>query len=216
MRAWLHGTPAALQHALPPLDLGVLAALPPAYTTPERQQRLQSVVTVVGWVVDGLTPHLPTLDPPLRHASQSYLTALAKVQADELTRDADGWVRAHQQGARHPAARQCRRLGSEFPQTWRRPGGARLQRGHQHHSHPYPRRGRPDSATSDSDAPLAALTQQRDGGLPLPTDLVMDRAGGYGKTCARVHAVSEGQTRMTARVPQSGGSDPNRFSVADF
>ncbi len=33
---------------------------------------------------------------------------------------------------------------------------------------------------------------------------------------ARVDAISEGQTRLTALVPHSGGSDPSRFSVADF
>jgi hypothetical protein len=71
-------------------------------------------------------------------------------------------------------------------------------------------------STPDSDAPIAALTQQVEAGQPLPADLVMDQAGGWGKTRARVAAVSDGQTRITARVPLSGGSDPNRFSVADF
>ncbi len=71
-------------------------------------------------------------------------------------------------------------------------------------------------STPDSEAPLVALAQQRDAGLPLPPHLVMDQAGGWGKTRARVEALSEGQTSMVAWVPQSGGSDPNRFTVADF
>ena len=44
----------------------------------------------------------------------------------------------------------------------------------------------------------------------------MDRAGGWGKTRAQVDAISEGQTTMVAWIPTSGGSDPHRFSVADF
>jgi Transposase DDE domain/Transposase domain (DUF772) len=217
VRAWLHGAPAALQHAIPPLDLGVLADLPAARTPLARQHRLQSVVTVVGWVVSGITPHLPSLDPPLHRAIESYLTALAKVQADEVTRDADGWVRE-----RSSKERGTQRLASAVDReaSFRKHGDDPAVLGTNAVISTTATRIRAvvalTGATSDSDAPLAALAQQRDAGLPLPADLVMDQAGGYGKTRARVHAVSDGQTRMTARVPQGGGSDPNRFSVADF
>jgi hypothetical protein len=44
----------------------------------------------------------------------------------------------------------------------------------------------------------------------------MDSAGGWGKTRAQIDVASDGQTQMIAPIPQGGGSDPNRFSVADF
>lgn len=70
-------------------------------------------------------------------------------------------------------------------------------------------------STPDSAAPAAVLAQQHAAGLPLPPHLVMDQAGGWGKTRARVSVVSDGQTVMVAWGPTSGGSDPQRFSVAD-
>jgi hypothetical protein len=68
----------------------------------------------------------------------------------------------------------------------------------------------------DGEAPTAALQQQRDADLPIPPHMVMDQIGGWGKTRARAYAVSDGQTQIVARIPISGGRDPNRFSVADF
>ena len=44
----------------------------------------------------------------------------------------------------------------------------------------------------------------------------MDQAAGWGKVRARVDLSSAGQTQLVAWVPTSGGSDPNRFTVADF
>ncbi|GAB4446329.1 MAG: hypothetical protein OHK0015_49430 [Chloroflexi bacterium OHK40] len=72
--------PPALQSALPPLDLGLLAR--PCYprTARERQQHLQTAVSVTTWLVEGLTPHLPALEPALRAVVADYLAALAKVQ----------------------------------------------------------------------------------------------------------------------------------------
>src|SRR6266508_4617039 len=90
-RLWLAHAPPSHQHALPPLDLSGLVRLPIARTTVARQQRLQSVLTVVDWVISGLTPHLGALDPALRSAVAEYLDALAKVQADELTTDESGY-----------------------------------------------------------------------------------------------------------------------------
>ena len=84
-RLWLAHAPPALQHALPPLDLGALAHPGVARSAVARQQQLQAAVAVTIWVVDGLTPHLPTLDPALRTAVVGYLDALAMVQKDELT-----------------------------------------------------------------------------------------------------------------------------------
>jgi hypothetical protein len=70
--------------------------------------------------------------------------------------------------------------------------------------------------TPDSAAPVAVLAQQQAASLPLPPQLIMDQAAGWGKVRADVDRQSAGQTTVVARVPLSGGSDPNRFTVADF
>lgn len=70
--------------------------------------------------------------------------------------------------------------------------------------------------TPDSDAPEAVLRQLQDADQALPEALIMDQAGGWGTTRATVAAISDGQTRMVAQIPTSGGSDPNRFRVAAF
>lgn len=216
-RLWLAHAPPVLQHALPPLDLGVLADLPRARTPGERQQRLQSVVAVVGWVVEGLSPHLTALEPHVRLAVEDYLAALAKVQADELFCDATGFVTERPAGQRG-----IQRLASAVDRqaSFRKHGDDPATLGANAVISTTATRIRAccalTGATSDSEAPIAALAQQRAAGLPLPAEVVMDQAGGWGKTRARVHAVSEGQTRLTARVPQSGGADPNRFSLGDF
>ena len=71
-------------------------------------------------------------------------------------------------------------------------------------------------STPDSDAPIVALQQQQQADLPVPPHMIMDQAGGWGKTRARTDTISAGQTTMVAWVPTSGGSDPNRVTVADF
>ena len=71
-------------------------------------------------------------------------------------------------------------------------------------------------STPDQDAPVAVLTQQLDANEPLPPALIMDQAGGMGKTRAQVHAVSDGETRMVAQVPQSCADSGARFTPADF
>jgi hypothetical protein len=217
VRLWQQHAPTAVQHALPPLDLGALATLPVARTAVTRQQRLQTVVTVVGWVVDGLTPHLLALDADLRAAVQAYLDALAKVQADDLTTDATGFVTerpAHDRGAQRLASAVDREA------TFRTHGDDDVVLGWNAVVSTTATRIRAvvalTGATSDSDAPLAALQQQHAAGQPLPAALVMDQAGGYGKTRARVTAVSDGQTRLVAHVPTPGGRDANRFGPTDF
>jgi Transposase DDE domain/Transposase domain (DUF772) len=216
-RLWLVSAPTALQHALPPLDLAALAVLPHARTALARQQRLQAVVSVVGWVVDGLTPHLAALEASVRTTVQSYLDALAKVQADELTTDASGYV--HERAA---TDRGARRLASAVDReaTFRNHDGRPAVLGTNAVISTTVTRIRAcvalTGSTPDSEAPIVALQQQRDAGLPLPPHLVMDQAGGWGKTRARTDSVSDGQTAMVAWVPTSGGSDPNRFTVADF
>jgi hypothetical protein len=216
-RLWLAHAPPRLQHALPPLDLSGLVRLPIARTTVARQQRLQSVLTVVDWVVAGLTPHLGALDPALRSAVADYLDALAKVQADELTTDAGGY-----RSERPATTHGVRRLASAVDRdaTFRKHEGSPAVLGTNAVISTTATRIRACVAltgcTPDSAAPVAVLTQQQHAGLPLPPQLIMDQAAGWGKVRAGVDVWSAGQTRMVARVPTSGGSDPNRFTVADF
>ncbi|RRR69996.1 MAG: hypothetical protein EI684_14140 [Candidatus Viridilinea halotolerans] len=44
----------------------------------------------------------------------------------------------------------------------------------------------------------------------------VDAAAGKGKTRAQVAALSDGETDLVAPIPQGGGTDPNRFTVAAF
>lgn len=217
-RCWLASAPPALQSALPPLDVGMLAR--PCYprTAVERQQHLQTAVTVTAWLVEGLTPHLPALEPPLRSAVAGYLAALAKVQADEVTIAATGFA-----SERPDTERGSHRLASAVDHfaTFRKHGDdAPAVLGTNAVIATTATRIRAcvalTGSTPDSAAPTAVLNQQREAGLPLPPHLVMDQAGGWGKTRAQVDAISDGQTAMVAWVPTSGGSDPHRFSVADF
>jgi hypothetical protein len=216
-RLWLSHAPPNLQQALPPLDLSGLVRLPIARTAVARQQRLQSVLTVVDWVVAGLTPKLPQLDPALRSAVADYLDALAKVQADELTTDASGY-----RSERTSSPHGVRRLASAVDRqaTFRKHEGSPAILGTNAVISTTATRIRACVAltgcTPDSAAPLAVLVQQQEAQMPLPPQLIMDQAAGWGKVRAQVDLVSASQTLMVARVPLSGGSDPNRFSVADF
>ena len=71
-------------------------------------------------------------------------------------------------------------------------------------------------STPDQDAPLAVLRQQVAAQQPLPPALIMDQAGGMGKTRAQLHTISDGQTRMVAQVAHTGVAGPSRFTPADF
>jgi hypothetical protein len=216
-RLWLAHAPPALQHALPPLDLGALAHPGHARTALARQQQLQAAVTITTWVVAGLTPHLSALDAPLRAAVVGYLDALAKVQADELTSDATGFVQE-----RPATDRGEHRIASavDIEATFRKHDGSPAVLGTNAVISTTATRIRAAIAltgsTPDSEAPVAVLQQQQDADQPLPPHIIMDQAAGWGKTRARTDAVSAGQTTIVAWVPTSGGSDPNRFTVADF
>lgn len=216
-RCWLAHAPANLQAALPPIDLSPLVRPCHARTALARLQLLQSAASLAGWLREALSPHLPALDPELRTVVASYLSALAKVQTDELTVDATGLV-----SERTAKERGTHRLASAVDReaTFRKHDDGPAVLGTNAVIATTATRIRAcvalTGSTPDSAAPAAVLEQQRAAGLPLPPQLVMDRAGGWGKTRAEVDAVSEGQTTMVAWVPQSGGSDPHRFSVADF
>jgi len=216
-RCWLAYAPPSLQAALPPLDFSALARSCGARTAIERQQRLQAAVTVATWLGDGLTPHLPVLAEPLRAVVADYLAALVKVVADDLVVDGTGFVTERPIGKRG-----TRRLGSavDLEATFRKHEGSLAVLGSNAVISITTTRIRAAVAltgsTPDNEAPSAVLEQQLAAGLPLPPYLVMDQIGGWGKTRARVDALSEGQTMMVARTPVSGGGDRSRFTVADF
>jgi hypothetical protein len=215
-RCWLQYAPPALQRALPPLDLGALIRPGRARTAVERQRQLQAAVMVTGWLTDGLPPHLPALDPALRTVVAGYLDALTKVQADELTTDGTGYVTE-----RPATTRGERRRASAVDReaTFRKHEGLPAVLGTNAVISTTATRIRGAVAltgcTSDSDGPVAILTQQQ-AGDPLPPAYLMDAAGGWGKPRALIDVGRQGQTRMVAPIPQSGGSDPRRCSVANF
>jgi hypothetical protein len=217
VRLWCAHAPTTLQSAVPPLDLGALAHPGHARTPLARQQHLQAAVAVTAWVVDGLTPHLSRLDPALRTVVTDYLDALAKVQADELTTDASGHVQE-----RPANDRGDRRLASAVDReaSFRKHDGSPAVLGTNAVISITATRicaaVALTGSTSDSAAPVAVLQQHQEAHRPLPPHLIMDQAAGWGKIRASVDVCSAGQTQLVAWVPTSGGSDPNRFTVADF
>jgi hypothetical protein len=214
---WQTEAPAPVQAAIPPLDLGPLSRVPIPHTPAARQQLLQQAVTVAKWVVDGVTPHLASLDRPLRDAFAVQIGAIEKVIADETTTDAVGMVTE-----RTLKDKGDYRLSSavDLESTFRKHDGSPAVFGSNAVIATTASRIRAcvalTGSTPDSEAPTAVLAQQQAAHLPLPPILIMDQAGGLGKTRARVDAVSDGQTTMVARIPQSGGVDLTRFTPADF
>ena len=170
IRLWFAHAPLARQHAIPPLDLGALAHPGIARSALARQQQLQAAVCVTNWVVAGITPHLPRLDPALRTVVASYLDALAKVQADELTTDAAGVV--HERPA---TDRGERRLASALDRqaTFRKHDGSPAVLGTNAVISTTASRIRAcvalTGSTPDSDAPIVALQQGQTAGLGRET-----------------------------------------------
>jgi hypothetical protein len=214
---WLADAPAAVQAAIPPLDLGPLFHVPIPHTAADRQRLLQQAVTVATWVVDGLTPHLASLDCPLRDRIAAQITAIQKVIADETTPDAAGVVQE-----RPAAAKGAYRLMSAIDResTFRKHDGSVAVFGTNAVIATTATRIRAAVAltgsTPDGDGAIAVIHQQRAAGQPLPPILIMDQAGGHGKYRARVDAASEGASTMVARIPQAGGADLTRFTPSDF
>jgi hypothetical protein len=216
-RCWMSHAPAALQSALPPLDLSVLTHPGHPRSIVARQQRLQAALSVACRLQEGLTPHLLALEPQLCSVVTHYLDALAKVQADELHIDATGYATE-----RSTKEHGARRLASavDLEATFRKHEGSPAVLGFNAVISTTSTRIQGAVAlsgcSSDSEGPRAILAQQQEAGMPLPPVYIMDAAGGWGKTRAQIDLASDGQTRMVAPLPQGGGSDPNRFNVADF
>jgi len=214
---WLSHAPSALQAALPPLDLGPLHRPPSAWTRAQHQTQLQAAVTLATRLQTDLTPHLAALDPGLRAAVEGLLALLVKVVSDETTTDAQGQV-----VERPPKDKGHYRLASavDVEATFRKHDADDVVFGYNAAIAATPTRIRAavvaTGSAPDSGAPVAVLTQQREAGLTLPAEVVMDQAAGWGKTRAQVDVVSDGQTRVVAEVPQAGGADLTRFGPQDF
>jgi hypothetical protein len=216
---------AATRTATPPgapdpfaaLDLTGLARRPPHYTPELRLVALRQAVADATALQQALAPHLPRLAPRARAPLQQLLDLLAKVLADETTTDPGG----------HSVERPNKdkghyRLGSpvDTEATFRKHGDDPARLGYNAAVSTTRTRIRAaivlTGCTPDSETPVAVVAQQKQAGLALPAKLLMDQAGGLGKTRAQVGAVSGGQTEMVARTPPSGGTDPARFGPAAF
>jgi hypothetical protein len=217
VRLWLADAPATVQAAIPPLDLAPLIQVPRWRSAAEQQALLQQAVTVATWVADGVTPVLLALDPPLQMTCTALVQAIQKVIADETTTDAAGLIQE-----RPADAKGTYRLMSavDLTSTFRKHEGSPAVFGSNAVIATTASRIRAavalSGSTPDSEAPIAVLEQQQAADQPLPPQLIMDQAGGLGKTRARVDAISAGATAMVARIPQSGGVDLTRFTPADF
>ncbi len=215
--AWQRQAPSACQAVLPPLDLGPLVTPPRTYTPLQHQALLEQAVTVARWLVADLTPYLPALDPHAYATIQPLLAAIPKVIADETTTDAHGGVRERPRDDKgHYRIMSAVDLQATFRKHEPDPAvlgsnamiaitTTRIRAG-----------VIVTGSVPDQEAPVAVLRQQLAAQQPLPPALIMDQAGGMGKTRAHVQTVSDGQTRMVAQVPHTGVAGPTRFTPADF
>ncbi len=223
--AWRAVAPPAAPDPLAALDLTALTTRLRRRTPAERAASLQQIVTCVQALQTVLPPAVAALSSAARPTPAALLTRLAKVLADEITAPAGDTPPSAPPAVvteRPLGAKGAYRLGSAHDPaaTFRQHAPAPAVFGYNAAVAPTATRLRAavvvTGSTPDSAAPIAVLTAQQAAGLPLPAHLVMDRAGGWGKTRAQVVTASGGQTQMVAQVPPGGGSDPTRYGPADF
>jgi hypothetical protein len=213
--AWPPSIP--LPAVLAVLDLPLLRHPPRWHTADERQQHLQRVVTTAQQVLAATTPVLATRSASERAPLNVLMQVLRKLIADETSTDATGRITE---------------LPSDDKATYRCQSALDLQASFRKHE------GSPATfgvnavisttatriracvaltgSTPDCETPTAVVRQLQVAEVPLPPYLMMDQAGGRGPTRAQIDVLSDGQTQMVALIRPSGGSDPRRFSVADF
>ncbi len=214
--AWMQHAPDH-QAMLPPLDLGLLDKPPLARTALQRQAHLEQAVSVATWLVTDLRPCLLLLEPDAKARLQPLLDGIVKVIADETITDAHGAVHERPRTDRG----QYRIMSAvDLEATFRKhePDPAVLGSNAMIATTATRIRAAVSrtGSTPDQEAPVAVLEQQLAAKEPLPPALIMDQAGGMGKTRAQVHAVSDGQTRMVAQVPHTCVDGTARLTPADF
>jgi IS5 family transposase len=213
----LHECAPQLLPLLSGLDLALLDKRPIVRTPAARLAQLRQAAAIAKGISERLTPALAELERGPRASLQAQFDLLNKVLADETTSD-----KAGQLVERPLGEKGSYRLGSAFDSqaTYRKHEPDPAQLGYNAAIATSGRYIRAavilPGCTPDSEAPVALLAQQKDAGLVLPTELVMDQAGGHGKTRAAVETASGGATTMVAHTPQSGGYDPSRYGPADF
>jgi hypothetical protein len=215
--AWQQHAPADYQRALPPLDLGPLVTPQRTYTPVQHQALLEQAVSLARWLIADLTPHLLALDLPARATLTPLLEALPKVLADETTTDTDGKVTERPRTDKG----QYRLMSAvDLEATFRKHEPDPAVLGSNAMIATTATRIRAavirTGSTPDQEAPVAVLEQQLAANEPLPPALIMDQAGGMGKTRADVQTVTQGQTRMVAQVPHTCVDGSARFTPADF
>src|SRR5262245_7766329 len=214
---WMREAPAALQQALPPLDLSALLPTHAPRTPQLAQQHLQAAVTVASGGLDGLPVPVVALPYPHRSAIAPQLQAIRKVIADETSTDAQGLVQE-----RPASAKGAYRLASavDLEATFRKHEGEEAVLGSNAVVSTSGTRIRAalilTGSTPDSQAPVAVLRQLQEWKMPLPAILVMDQAGGMGKTRADVATVSHSQTMMVARTPPTAAEGSGQLSASAF
>jgi Transposase DDE domain/Transposase domain (DUF772) len=214
---WMKKAPASLQQHLPPLDLSGLVRMDAPRTPQQAQQRLEQAVCVASWVVEGLTPVLAVLSEPLRTKVTTQVRAISKVIADETSTDVSGRV-----SERSLAAKGTYRIASalDLEATFRKHEPDPAVFGSNAVISTSARRIRAalilTGSTPDSQAPAAVVRQLQAWKLPLPAVLIMDQAGGMGKTRADLDAVSQGQTSMVAHIPATAAEVAGRVSASAF
>jgi len=215
VQAWPSSLP--MPAVLTTLDLPTLRHPTRWHTADERQQRLQTVVSTAQQVVAAVRPILAPLPAHERASVDVLLRAIGKVIADETATDADGRIR--ERLADDKVTYRCQ-SAVDLQATLRKHEGSPAVFGVNAVISTTTTRIRAcvalTGSTPDSETPTAVVRQLQPAEVPLPPYLIMDQAGGRGPTRAQVDVRSEGQTQMVALIPPSGGSDPRRFSVADF
>ncbi len=217
LAAWRAAAPAPAVDPLATVDLVPLTTRLRRRTPEERTASLRAVVACTQALHTARTPAVAALPRAAQADLLPLLARVRKVLADETTADATGQCverpvgdkGAYRLGSAHNPAVTFRKHGADLAifgynaaiaTTATRIRAAVVVTG-----------STPDSAT-----PGAVLTAEAAAGQPLPAHLVMDRAGGWGKTRAEVATTSAGATQMVAYIPPGGGTDPDRFGPRDF
>jgi hypothetical protein len=214
---WLAMYPHDTVPVLPPdFDLHRLRTARAARDKAKGQRQLGHAVTTARQVIAAIEPHLDRAAEPLPDLLPPIIAQIEQVIAAETTTDASGQVcerPANQKGS-------YRIVSATDPEATFRKHQDDTILGYNATISVTATRIRavlaPTGSTPDSETPELVLKQQQAADQPLPPKLVMDKAGGQGKTRARVNAVSDGNTQMVARLMPAGGADGTRFGPADF